>query len=67
MDGGRVCGLTRHDADEGDDVQIGGGAGRAPVVAPEAAAARRPGEAALGHPAPRREHEAALGVGEQRA
>ena len=58
-----MSGLFEHEADEGDDVQIGERLRQSLVVAHEAAEAGGPGEGALGHPAPGREHEAALGLG----
>jgi glucokinase len=51
-----------HEAGEGHEVQAGQGLGQPLVVAGQAAEARHPGEAALHDPAPRQQHEAALGL-----
>ena len=52
-----------HEASEGQEVQAGEGLRPPLVVLRQPAAARRPGEGALGHPAPGQEHEAAPGLG----
>lgn len=58
MDQGQVAGASAH-GDEGDEVQAGRGFGQALVVMDQSLAARHPGEAALDHPPPRRQDEAA--------
>ncbi len=61
MDCGELCGLSEHEAGEGDTVHVGQGRGVSLVVAGEATEAGDPGEGALDHSAARQQHEALPG------
>ncbi len=63
MDRGITGGLSEHNANEGDTVQVGEGMGQALVIPDKTTEAGGPGEGTLGHPAPGQEHEAPLGLG----
>ncbi len=59
---GQLRDLLEHEADEGDEVEVGKGAGIPCVVLRQPAIAGGPGKGSLDHPAPRQQHEATLGV-----
>ncbi len=62
MDRDVVDGLSQHETDQCDDVQVGKRLTQTLVIAHQTPKACRPGEGPLNHPAPGQQHEAAFGL-----